>query len=383
MLNPGATMSQTLNEISRMCQNRPAMPASTSISDRGREWASDVTSNLTNEYRWVNHSAYQAACDTAYAELEKISGSATFTPEFPTIVCVLRNEEYRLPAFLKHYRSLGVRSVHLIDNGSSDRTRDIALADPAVTLWSTSTSYSAAAFGQLWVGGLVRRHGLGKWILNVDADEFLVYTGMEKKDLGALVQWLLRRHQTRLFAPMIDMYARGGFAGLSGELWARLLRREPWIFSKSPYFDGRGEKTQYAYQFRDTPFAIFASGGPRWRMMDDIQSPLEIELSKVPLAFWDEETAYACVHFPYPFAENPRVAYAAMLHFKFLRDFSNKVETAIAENQHWSDSYEYRQYRKWLNYSRRKTPFSDKYSTRYRSPDSLVAARLVEAVEWN
>lgn len=53
---------------------------------------------------------------------------------FPTAVSLVRDAEVYVEAFVGHYRSLGCRRIVMLDNGSSDRTVQIAGAAPEVTL---------------------------------------------------------------------------------------------------------------------------------------------------------------------------------------------------------------------------------------------------------
>ena len=47
----------------------------------------------------------------------------------------IRNEKLRLPAFLRHYRSLGVDRFFIVDNDSTDGSTEYLLAQPDVHLF--------------------------------------------------------------------------------------------------------------------------------------------------------------------------------------------------------------------------------------------------------
>jgi hypothetical protein len=335
---------------------------------------------------WQNHHQYQAACDAAYGQLTLIRGPAEFPSDGVTVVCVARNEADRLPSFLAHHRKLGVRHIHVIDNASNDHTRDIASSWPRTTVWTTSASYAAAAFGQLWIAAIVRRHGLGSWVLNVDVDEHLVYDGMDRRDIRSLCAWLRSRQQTRLFAPLIDMYPGLATVEEKSSLLARLQRvlldklANRSMLTSYPYFDRSELFGSANYHFEEISSGIHVRGGVRSRVIagppDDVFC-----LSKVPLALWDEETAYCNVHFPFPFSCNPHQNYGALLHFKFTSDFRSKVSQAIQQNQHWKNSYEYRLYERWLGTG---TPlYNEQYSVRYQRPDSLISQGLLQPIAWS
>jgi hypothetical protein len=335
---------------------------------------------------WQNHDQYQAACDAVYGQLTLIRGPAEFPSDGVTVVCVARNEADRLPSFLAHYRKLGVRHIHIIDNSSNDHTGDIASSWPRTTVWTTSASFAAAAGSQLWRAAIVRRHGLGNWVLNVDVDEHLVYDGMDHRDIRSLCDWLRSRQQTRLFAPLIDMYP--GLATVEGKisLLAHLkgiLLDKPAngsMLKRCPYFDRKELSGSANYQFQETSEGVHVRGGVRSRVIAEPSEDVFC-LSKVPLALWNERTAYCNMHFPFPFSCNPRQNYGALLHFKFVGGFRKKVADAIQEKQYWKDSYEYRLYERWLGTG--APLYNEQYSVRYQGPDSLISQGLLQPIAWS
>ncbi len=329
-----------------------------------------------------DHDAYLGACDSAYADLKYVRGSTEFAPDGVTVICVARNEADRLPGFLAHYRHLGARHIHVIDNGSSDETPAIACSWPDTTVWSTDASYAESCFGQTWIGAVVRRHGLGNWVLNVDVDEHLVYSGMENRDLNALCAWLKARNQTRLFAPLIDMYSKLPIPETTQERIAGTTsfddaERRGDLFDTPFYFDRWGPSGSPNYRFLKTSMGMDLEGGVRERAV----AKHDWCLSKVPLARWDSNTAYGIVHYPYPFRLNPDQHYGALLHFKFVGDFRGRVSTAIEEKQHWQDAFEYRLYDEWLD--KQNSLFDPRCSVPYRGPASLISQGLLLPIDWS
>ena len=63
------------------------------------------------------------------------------------LISVVRNEADILPAFFDHYRGLGIRSFVLIDNNSTDGTREVLLEQPDVILYAAAGSYREAFDG--------------------------------------------------------------------------------------------------------------------------------------------------------------------------------------------------------------------------------------------
>jgi SAM-dependent methyltransferase len=344
-----------------------------SAQARGVDWSR----RALEEGAAFDYRAFNQACDAAYADLRLVTELRPFSAEAPTVVCVVRNEQLRLSDFLRHYKSIGVKVFHIIDNDSTDDTAKICTADDAVTLWHTNASYAEAAIGQLWVGALARKHGLGKWVLNVDADELFVYPGMEQFPIGALQDWLVTHGCTRMFAPLIDLYGSRPYEH-------RNLADARQMLSQTPFFDGGTMAGKPCYRRQQTPYGPLLVGGPRNRAMaNDGQA---FWLSKFPLSLWRETTAYANVHFPYPFAENPGTPYGALLHFKFLGDFAERVREAVADPRHWANfgGYDdYRLYHDWIaSIGAGSSLFSRECSRIYRDPQSLVRAGIIEQLPW-
>lgn len=316
-----------------------------------------------------DHNAYLESCDSAYADLKYVRGSTEFSSDGVTVICVARNEADRLPGFLAHYRRLGVRHIHVIDNASSDETLAIACSSPDTTVWSTDASYAESCFGQTWVGAVVRRHGLGNWVLNVDVDEHLVYDGMEQRDLNALCAWLKTRNQTRLFTPLIDVYSKPSIPeGPKGPVTE--------VFNTTFYFDRWETSASPNYRFLKTSMGMDLEGGVRERAV----AKHDWCLSKVPLSLWDSNTAYGIVHYPYPFRLNPDQHYGTLLHFKFVGDFRGRVSAAIEEKQHWQEALEYKLYDKWLD--KKQSLYDPDYSVPYQGPASLISEGLLLPIDW-
>lgn len=347
----------------------------------GQDWASLLMRATSDDQSWPHLSSYQATCDAAYDDVVLVHGSVEFSVLRPTLVCTVRNEERRLPHLLAHYGRLGVERFHIIDNASTDGTARIAANWPGVTLWRAEGSYADAAYGQMWIGAIVRRHGRDRWVLNVDCDEFLVYSGMEERDLGEFCRWLAGRGQRRLFAPLIDMYpdsfrpqdAKSGDEGDDDFGLCPML-------AEMPYFDSWQSNDKWGYQRKECRPGVYALGGVRRRLALDDDVGDYFCLSKYPLSLWTAETAYANVHFPYPFELNPKEAFGALLHFKIGRDFPVRVEAALAENQHWNDSCEYRVYRRWLERGARL--HSSDASEQFRGAAQLVEQGFMKPVSW-
>jgi len=67
----------------------------------------------------------------------------------------VRNEILRLPQTLAHYRKLGVGRFFVIDNGSTDGTKELLTDQPDCHVFLTRNSYSEATYGLAWQHALL------------------------------------------------------------------------------------------------------------------------------------------------------------------------------------------------------------------------------------
>ena len=120
---------------------------------------------------------------------------------------LVRNEIRRLPATLAHHRRLGVHRFFVIDNASSDGTREFLLGEPDVHVYETNRSYAAARNGIDWVRLLLHVHGENRWCLLIDADEHFVYPDWETVALPEFCRRLERQRLNCLATTFVDLYA--------------------------------------------------------------------------------------------------------------------------------------------------------------------------------
>jgi glycosyltransferase involved in cell wall biosynthesis len=364
--------SATLDTAGRL---EPNHARSSDNGQKGTVWSREVM----KDRNWRDFERFNRACDAAFDDLTRVTPHRPFTSEMPTVICVVRNEEVRLRDFIHHYKKLGVKCLHIVDNGSTDDTPKICAADRSITLWRTDASYAEADCGQVWVGAIARQYGIGKWVFNVDADELFVYADMERHHVGDLQNWLTSHGYRRVFAPMIDMYG--------SRLYGTRPERDPRsVLLQNPFFDGGTHQGRPCYEYQKTPYGPLLVGGPRIRAMST-DDRTAFCLSKFPLSRWEHDTAYANVHFPYPFSDNPPAPYGALLHFKFLADFIERVREAVDDAGHWSNVggyQDYRLYDGWIGRTNRRPElFSTECSRIYRGPESLVLAGLLEQIPWD
>lgn len=254
------------------------------------------------------------------------------------VFTTLRNERARLPFFLSYYRQKGITQFLMVDNASSDGSRDFLADQPDVSLWTTRASYKAARFGMDWLGWLLIRYGHGHWCLTVDPDEFLIYPFCDTRPLSALTDWL-DAHETPSFpAMLLDMYPKGPFDA------------RPYAEGEDPFQTARWfDSGNYMISRNGRYGNLWIQGGPRARMFFPDNPRAAPALNKIPLVRWDRRYAYvSSTHMLLPKrlnrvfeTEGGERASGLLLHTKFLSTLSDKVKEELARKQHYADSREY------------------------------------------
>ena len=257
------------------------------------------------------------------------------------LAATLRNEHVRLPYFLQYYRDMGVAHFLIVDNDSTDGSRDYLADQPDVSVWTTTAGYKRARFGMDWINWLLLRHAHGHWVLTVDPDEFLVYPFCDTRPLPALTDWLDASSIRSFPAMLLDMYPKGR------------LDAQPYRAGQDPmeiasWFDAGN----YVITRNAVYGNLWIQGGPRMRVFFPDTPAKAPALNKIPLVKWRREYAYvSSTHSLLPRGLN--LVYdewggekpsGALLHTKFLDTFADKAAEELTRGQHYAASVEYRAY---------------------------------------
>jgi hypothetical protein len=252
-----------------------------------------------------------------------------------------RNEQIRLPFFLKYYRDMGVNHFLIVDNDSSDNSIDYLVDQPDVSVWHTKSSYKRSRFGVDWLNWLQRKYGHGHWTLVVDPDEFLVYPFCDTRPLRALTDWLDASSIKSFSAMLLDMYPKGR------------IDENPYRAGQDPleiasWFDAGNYTISRNPRFGN----LWIQGGPRARVFFPEMPNKAPALNKIPLVKWDRRYAYvSSTHMLLPRGLNlvydewgGEKASGVLLHTKFLDTFTVKAAEELTRKQHYAASVEYKAY---------------------------------------
>ncbi|MDO8881432.1 MAG: glycosyltransferase family 2 protein [Pseudotabrizicola sp.] len=259
------------------------------------------------------------------------------------ILCFMtvRNEMLRLPHFLDHHRKLGVDHFLIVENDSTDGTRDYLAAQADVSLWTTKASYKLSRFGLDWVTWLQMRHGHGHWCLTLDADELLIYPYWETRNLPALTGWLDDQGLEAMGAMMLDLYPEGPLSEAEIAAGGDPLTVMRWF-----------DAGNYAVQVQDRMGNLWIQGGPRARLFFETEPRRAPTLNKIPLVRWDWRFAYVnSTHSMLPPRMNAVYARdggeqisGLLLHTKFLPEIISKSAEEKTRQQHFANSALYEGY---------------------------------------
>lgn len=287
------------------------------------------------------------------------------------VICVIRDEGHRLDFFLQYYRDMGFQHFICIDNGSTDGTRELLSKMDDVSVVTSTGSYKAARFGNDWINEVINRHCRDKWLLYVDADEFLVYPHCDTTPIQQLTAYMQATGNHSLRSMMIDMYSHNP------------VRENVCKVGQDPLevcnlFD----RTGYASHFDDRSQTIWIKGGVRGRLYFADRIWDGPALNKIPLVYMGGERFFLkSTHQVWPLALNRGGNHAhisvsgALLHFKFL---SNFFERAAEQIKRADDAAEYKTYVQNAD----KENFVSNDSMQYKTWHDLAENGLLQGRGW-
>ena len=355
---------------------------------RRHNWVAQLTPNTDEQWiasgfeiPWSRHREYLLLCDKSVSDLLPVRTLGPVPHDTVPVITVAHNEVTRLRDFVRHYRAIGVRRFIVVDHCSTDATSAFLLSQPDVDLYRTEAHRARAAGGQMWATGLARKFAMERWALRVDADELLVYDGIDRYSLSDLAALIERRNETRLYAPMIDMYPRGPILDACIEPDTKLVDVAPYFdpfFAEGRTYYERSQLASCAGLLNHRRSRIFSGAA----FQNEDGTPVGFNMGKFPLAKWNDKTAYCCIHCPHPFDENPTYQLAALLHFKFLGNFEAYNRSVLQLGQAFMGGAQQAGY---VDTIEREPTLSlyHKNSCVYEGPHSLIREGFIQALAWS
>jgi hypothetical protein len=314
-----------------------------------------------------------------------------------TVISIIKDEFFYLPAFLDHYRRLGVSRFVFLDDRSTDEGPDYLMRQADCALVVSDLTFAQTVDGKkvhvIWRTELARAYCDGQWALVVDVDEFLeLPPGFES--LEAFTLALDAQGCSAVGAVMVDFYPEHS-AGLELSTppasAAELFARYPY-FDDCPHgqwLDGRNEFQRTYGGVRARLVAAHGIEQPGrklslWRRMKQRvrqlvgrEKPKSFNaIQKVHLIRWSDQHEYLS-------ARTTNVApcdgiQLPLAHFKFTGSLARKIETAIASGAYHGNSSEYHAYERLLSEMKRTdASFLCSYSRKYADKSDLLKSGLL------
>lgn len=297
------------------------------------------------------------------------------------VFAMVYNEEWFLPHFLDHHRRLGVDYFIFYDDCSTDRTREILLAEEDCAILAPEIEAGETILHGVWLQRWLNNHvpdneGAGRWGLVLDADEFLILPS-RFSSVGEVVAYLELRNLTCTMAPMVDFYPQR----LSDRFYDPLppLLGSRW-FDRDPGFErvpGRPNPRIVPAGVRARLLIMLAKRYPRRMAAIYGDRPYRLaKLWKVPLLKTGEGIVRTDAHNVN--IEPPTDIQLALAHFKFYPKLDLRVREALSRDGHFQGGVEY----KFLETILELFPDKDLIcprSVEYRSPEDLERVGLTWA----
>lgn len=253
------------------------------------------------------------------------------------LFAIARNESLRLPYFLKYYFGKGVDRIFLIDNNSSDNTREIALTYPNIHVFKIDEGYKNH---WNWMEYFLDKFATDHWSLVVDIDELLSYPYSENISIKELTKYLESNKYNALHSLLLDIYS-------DKPIINTIYCQDENPLVCCPYFDPK----YYALNMRllDLKKWTFFNataffGGMRERVFPNIYGSRQpVNISKISLFKYTADL-FLIQGMHALNGANFADIQGAVLHTKFMHDFNNRVAEETIREEHWGNAVEYKIY---------------------------------------
>jgi glycosyltransferase involved in cell wall biosynthesis len=121
------------------------------------------------------------------------------------LVCLLKDAEYYLEHLIEHHRSIGVKHFLLVDNGSTDRTRELFATAPDVTVYSNTLP--AKEYECLLRAQIARHAVKGGWFLFADSDELIAFSRGEGRHISEFIEYCNQNKYDAVIGQVLDLFS--------------------------------------------------------------------------------------------------------------------------------------------------------------------------------
>ncbi|WP_299832555.1 glycosyltransferase family 2 protein [uncultured Roseobacter sp.] len=292
-------------------------------------------------------------------------------PEAFTLCAIGRNEMFFLPAFLEHYRKLGVEQFAILDDRSDDGTLEYLLAQPDVVVFHSRFAYgdtvklpsalsdqiNSGRILYIWRALFFNRFARRGWAVQVDLDEFIhLPAGKRFQDIALQLE---TEGSTVAYGLMLDVYPTD-IAALGAQAHDREIDMgAAWYFDGEPHFRLRqnaspkvlhpGARARlYRAYGTDRLYAELGLPVPQYRnwvhrmrkTRFGTRIPFYNAMQKPVLAHWSDEAIFTSSHnVNVPVSSSMLIPFQ---HFRFSGALYAKIDMALTENSYSSGSRDHR-----------------------------------------
>ena len=306
-----------------------------------------------------------------YDDLKVIGKDLSDCPKRGVTLCSrIKNERYYIRPFFNHYRNLGVGRFVIIDDDSTDGTREYLLDQPDCMVLNSEYTYmggypiaSASETGpvvsgvkNIWLNLLLRKFATNRWAIYADADEFLRLP--DGFDINDIVQVLNNKNENVAWTLMLDVYPDSISKLLAETEDDELDRENDWYFDGIRHLSFAKKKITYDGTVRKTDRPKVIYGGSRARLMRDygvgkinksnFRNNVRKLIGKVPrynniiktMLIKVPENGYLIdPHTPYFDVKSETIL--PVEHYKFCGDILRRSKNAVSTKSHYKNSIEY------------------------------------------
>lgn len=286
------------------------------------------------------------------------------------LYAVVRDEMFFIPAFLRHYRELGVEQFVILDDGSIDGTKEflsrqddcvvlrspLAFGDPVAVRYPDGSRVKKR-WGQIVKSVIPRKFFDGKYAIYVDADEFLLMP--RSVSLDDVFRMLDTSTSSNVAACMLDFFP-ADVGGLTGEVVPESFDD---LVSLYPYFDAQAllsiEPGEWPKGVSETPTGrllrtygvdgeVRKRGWKRFLKRTKPAAPATMPAArKTPIAKWGKDAWLPNSH-DMNTPPKPDVL-LTLAHFKYTHSLRDKVRNALKWRSYSRGSGQYAIYGELLN----------------------------------
>jgi hypothetical protein len=167
------------------------------------------------------------------------------------LVCLLKDAAYYLEHLVAHHRTIGVKHFLFIDNGSSDKTRELFATAPDVTVYSNTLP--AKGYECLLRSQVARQAVKGGWFLFADSDELMMFSRGEGRQLSDFTDYCNANKYDAVIGQVLDFFSPVSLKQSAGWPYPRSVKDfNLYSTNNISYFDyGDNEGGGFAWYLRE------------------------------------------------------------------------------------------------------------------------------------